>query len=45
MIEKSIIEEILAIYKSLPQETLQDKGDGWVNLANMGSPLKKANIS
>ena len=29
----------------MPHETLQSKGDGWFNLANMDSPLKKANIS
>lgn len=44
MLTKDIIDKILTIYRDSPQETVATKGFGWVNLAKLGSPIRKAGI-
>lgn len=44
MISNEIRESLRSIYQNMPKESLSEKGDGWVNLANLGTAIRKAGI-
>lgn len=44
IINNDLIKKIVDIITDMPQVSIPEKGDGWVNLASLGTPLKNANI-
>ena len=38
------LKELLSVYHSLQKDSLPEKGEGWVNMANFGPALLKAGI-
>lgn len=38
------LQELLSAYHSLQKDSLPEKGEGWVNMANFGPALLKAGI-
>lgn len=45
MINNDTLQKLLSVYHSLQKESLPEKGEGWVNMANLNPALLKAGIN
>lgn len=45
MINNNTLQKLISVYLSLQKESLSEKGEGWVNMANFGLALVKAGIN